>query len=893
MAKSYIRLTNRIDAFKDEFNNLTNKVGDIATLTTGGFVGKGSGPLAVKTFSGADSSAIEAINEVDYRLDSIDQLLDQAVLKASNVEFNEFIAKDSAEFRNNIVVDGNTNLAGELIVQDSAEFMDNVVIDGKLNVGGNTTLGGTLVVDGQVTFKAGSGSSIGFGDDSADTVDFNADIASNLIPDADATYSIGRSGAQWKNLHVHGVSNLDGIKGDSAAFTAGVTVGTTLGVTGTSTLGVINASGLASLDAGIDVDGAFTVADTTGNVVTTGTLGVTGLTTLNGGITADAGAFSVANTTGNVVTTGTLNVSGLASLDGGIDADGAFTVANTTGNTATSGTLDVSGLASLDGGIDADGAFTVANTTGNVVTTGTLDVSGLATLDGGITADGGVFSVANTTGNVVTTGTLDVSGLASLDGGIDMDGVFTVANTTGNVATTGTLDVTGLVTADGGIDVDNMHIDDTSIDLSSGDLTVSAGGDILLVPTGDDVYFRGTTSNEQIKFTMGTTLQTMAVSDALKLDAAGNINLDADGGVIELDDNAVQFGALRTEGGELRIASGTSSDARGMTFTANGGRSNSQFHGNVVFDSDITVNGNLVTTGAQRIASKDIKLMDGTSSGTTPSSPTYDATLSVRRGTQDSAELFWDETNNYWKIGTTTDKEKVARHTDAVTFASVVVDNTTINDNEITRAGGNLTLQTSTSGDIYLKPTGDDVFFQGVTSGEQIKFTMGTATQTIATSDDLVVDAVGDITLDAGGGDVVLKDDGSTFGSLQNTSGNLIIKSGTTTAATFSGANVTFGGTITGGTLNTSAGDLVGAINELKAQETTKPRAALSGGNSITYTSGTGEIAVTTNSIAVSEMAGIDSNGTKYRALASNGSGNFIWTRKVPSIFDSDGTLLN
>ena len=78
-----------------------------------------------------------------------------------------------------------------------------------------------------------------------------------------------------------------------------------------------------------------------------------------------------------------------------------------------------------------------------------------------------------------------------------------------------------------------------------------------------------------------------------------------------------------------------------------------------------------------------------------------------------------------------------------------------------------------------------------------------------------------------------------------------------------------------------------------KAQETTAPRAALSGGNSITYTSGTGEIAVTTNSIAVSEMAGIDSNGTKYRALASNGSGNFIWTRKVPSIFDSDGTLLN
>ena len=60
------------------------------------------------------------------------------------------------------------------------------------------------------------------------------------------------------------------------------------------------------------------------------------------------------------------------------------------------------------------------------------------------------------------------------------------------------------------------------------------------------------------------------------------------------------------------------------------------------------------------------------------------------------------------------------------------------------------------------------------------------------------LDAVQDITLDAGGGDVFLKDDGTTFGSLTNTSGNLIIKSGTTTALTFSGANVTGNVTVAG-----------------------------------------------------------------------------------------------
>ena len=59
------------------------------------------------------------------------------------------------------------------------------------------------------------------------------------------------------------------------------------------------------------------------------------------------------------------------------------------------------------------------------------------------------------------------------------------------------------------------------------------------------------------------------------------------------------------------------------------------------------------------------------------------------------------------------------------------------------------------------------------------------------------LDAVQDITLDAGGGDVVLKDDGTQYGSLTNTSGNLIVKSGSTTALTFTGANVTAAGNVT------------------------------------------------------------------------------------------------
>ena len=61
----------------------------------------------------------------------------------------------------------------------------------------------------------------------------------------------------------------------------------------------------------------------------------------------------------------------------------------------------------------------------------------------------------------------------------------------------------------------------------------------------------------------------------------------------------------------------------------------------------------------------------------------------------------------------------------------------------------------------------------------------------------ITLDATTDIILDADGGDIFFKDGGTTFGSATNTSGNLIIKSGTTTALTFSGANATLAGDLT------------------------------------------------------------------------------------------------
>jgi hypothetical protein len=81
----------------------------------------------------------------------------------------------------------------------------------------------------------------------------------------------------------------------------------------------------------------------------------------------------------------------------------------------------------------------------------------------------------------------------------------------------------------------------------------------------------------------------------------------------------------------------------------------------------------------------------------------------------------------------------------------------------------------------------------------------------------LFLDVSGDIIMEADGGDIYLKDDGTQFGRFQNTSGNLIIRSGDTTAMTFDGANVTMAGQITlpSADLDTTAKTVHGAINEV------------------------------------------------------------------------------
>ena len=138
------------------------------------------------------------------------------------------------------------------------------------------------------------------------------------------------------------------------------------------------------------------------------------------------------------------------------------------------------------------------------------------------------------------------------------------------------------------------------------------------------------------------------------------------------------------------------------------------------------------------------------------------------------------------------------------TLTALTVDDVAINGKVITMTGSTddtAVLTVATNGALTLETT------DTAAAAANIQITADGTFEVDATT--ITLDSAGDITLDADGGDVFFKDAGTTFGSATNTSGNLIIKSGTTTAATFSGANVTFAGTIAGGGTLTTGGNVV------------------------------------------------------------------------------------
>ena len=113
--------------------------------------------------------------------------------------------------------------------------------------------------------------------------------------------------------------------------------------------------------------------------------------------------------------------------------------------------------------------------------------------------------------------------------------------------------------------------------------------------------------------------------------------------------------------------------------------------------------------------------------------------------------------------------------------------NKTIDLADNTLTGSLSEFNTALQGDSFVSLTGSETLTNKVLTTPTIEEIDGST---------ITLDSAGDINLDAGGADVVLKDDGTQYGAFTNSSGELVVKSGSTTALTFSGANVTSSGNV-------------------------------------------------------------------------------------------------
>ena len=94
----------------------------------------------------------------------------------------------------NLVLSGNTlsSTQGDVNI---TPFSGETNITGNLNVTGDIDLGGNITLGNQDT----------------DNIVINADLQSNLIPDADITYDIGKTTKRWRNAHIQNFYGGNGV----------------------------------------------------------------------------------------------------------------------------------------------------------------------------------------------------------------------------------------------------------------------------------------------------------------------------------------------------------------------------------------------------------------------------------------------------------------------------------------------------------------------------------------------------------------------------------------------------------------------------------------------------------------------------------------------------------
>jgi hypothetical protein len=381
--------TDTLNTFRLRTNQLLDSVGDVSTLTT------------------TATDVVEAIKEHDTELGTISAGAMGTVASTVSTAINELDGRlDSI---NTVEL-----LSPKATLSDSSAtsiIKGKLQVDTDLHVDGNTTLGGTLTVDGEVTFKAGTNSNINLGDANTDNVVFNADVNSNIVPNTNNTFDLGSGSQQWRDVYVDGTVNADNLAADSAT------------ITGTITANKIvvsnNIKHAGDEDTSIEF-GNDTISFATGGIDR---------------VAIDNNRFEILEdllVTDSAYITGTVHAGNLESYDSlGVG-----------GNMSVQGTSLLNGNASLNGDISVGGN---ASITGNLTGSATANVFNAGSTTVNLAGGGTAVNIGASTGTTTINHNLDVSGITSLDS-TDVVGELSV---TGNLTVTDGFTVGGSFTTTG------------------------------------------------------------------------------------------------------------------------------------------------------------------------------------------------------------------------------------------------------------------------------------------------------------------------------------------------------------------------------------------------------------------------------------------------------------
>jgi hypothetical protein len=382
-------------------------------------------------------------------------------------------------------VNTDTEITGTLLVTDDVTFEKDLYISGNIYQTGSYYTQGDIVLSG----------SINIGDNlTGDTINFNGEISSSIIPAENNSFDLGSPTNAWQDLYISGTAyietiNIGSVSLDSLDLPGELTVSGTTTLSGSvlvedlveKRLVVVGLDGLLTDFSGLTFDN--------GNLNVSGAIEVTNIQgtgslylkpDLN-----DSRLFEIYNsgspsgyTDIHFVGNADLNFFGDDTNYLKID-DTAQTVSIVGVNGVfVSSSLNVTGSAQFLSTINVDGVATVSSsvvedlTQNRIVGVGSggalIDYSGLTYNGTVLQIGGGQFEVDNADGDIRTSGSITTNGLTN-NGDLTVNGVLTVTGNTqlqSNLYVSGNLEVLGSAT--------EVHIQATTVEIGDNIILVNA-----------------------------------------------------------------------------------------------------------------------------------------------------------------------------------------------------------------------------------------------------------------------------------------------------------------------------------------------------------------------------------------------------------------------------------